>query len=105
MGVENPDRTFDDQPMQIVRSNDIAEGFAQTMKKIEDQIFLDLDCFIRALEGADLPTLTLIGEQPATSAATSSPKKRKRMEPKLTYFAGLSCRRSCLRYSRTSLNG
>lgn len=77
VGIENADRTFDDQPMQIVWPNDIAKGFPEPMEKIENQIFLDLNGFVRTLEGADAPTRALVGEQPAEKRSDKQPEEKK----------------------------
>src|SRR5690348_3506996 len=49
--IEDADRAFDDQPMQVMGPNDIAKGFAEPVEKIENEIFLDLNGFVGTLEG------------------------------------------------------
>ena len=91
MRIENADRAFDDQAMQIVRPDDVAKGFAEAVEEIEDEVFLDLDFLLRALELANPPALPLIGEKPADERRRQAARKRRRrMEPKPDYFAGLS---------------
>ena len=53
--IEDADRAFDDQAMQIMRPDDIAKGFAEAVEEIENEIFLDLDFLVRAFEAADAP--------------------------------------------------
>ena len=75
--IENADRTFDDQAMQIMRPDDIAKGFAEAVEEIENEIFLDLDFLVRALEAADAPALPLISEQPADERGDEQPEEKK----------------------------
>ena len=75
--IEDADRAFDDQAMQIMRPNDIAKGFAEAVEEIEDEIFLDLDFFVRAFEAADAPALPLISQQPADERSDEQPEKKK----------------------------
>ena len=75
--IEDADRAFDDQAMQIMRPDDIAKGFAEAVEEIEDEIFLDLDFLVRAFEAADTPALPLIGQQPADERSDEQPEKKK----------------------------
>ena len=76
--------------MQIVRPNDIAKGFAETVKEIENEIFFDLNFFIRALEHPDAPALPLIGNEPAEKRGNKQPEEEKTHEAE----AGLLLRRA-----------
>src|SRR3954447_12748782 len=64
--VQNPGSTFDDQPMQIGRANRFCEGFTEPVEKIEDESFLDLDFFLRALQLPNPDALLPPGEGPAS---------------------------------------
>ena len=77
MRIENADRAFDDQAMQIMRPDGVAKGFAETVEEIEDQSFLDLDFLVRAFEAADAPALPLISQQPADERSDEQPEKKK----------------------------
>ncbi len=80
MCIENADRTLDDQPMEIVRPDDVAKGFAEAMEKIEDEIFLDLDFLLRALELQDAPARALISDGPADQRGDEQPEEKKTHE-------------------------
>src|SRR5207237_6909449 len=77
VSVENASGTFDNQPVQIVRPDNISKGFAQTVEKIEDEIFFDLDLLFRALELANPPALPLISDQPPDERDDKQPKEEK----------------------------
>ena len=54
---------------------------------------------------ADAPALALIGEKPANERGDKQPEEEESAwEPKPSLLRGVSCWRSCFRYSRTSLN-
>src|SRR5262245_56741444 len=65
MGIENPRRALDNQPVQIVRLDRLTKGFSQSVQKIEDESFFDLDLFLRSLEGMNFPALPKGGKSPA----------------------------------------
>ena len=64
MGIENAGRSFDDQPVQIVRLDRFTEGFPQPVQEIEDEGFFDLDLFLRPLESMNFASLPKGGESP-----------------------------------------
>jgi hypothetical protein len=90
VGVENADATLDNQTVEIVRANDIVEGLAESVQEIEDEIFFDLNFFVRALEHPDAPALPLIGNEPAEKRGNKQPEEKKTHEAE----AGLLLRRA-----------
>ncbi len=75
--VENAGRTLDDQPVKIVRPDDIAKSFTEAVEEIEDEVFLDLNFFLRAFELPDAPALALIGDEPADERGDEQPEEKK----------------------------
>jgi hypothetical protein len=47
--VENAGSAFDDEPVEFLRSNCLAEGFAKAVQEIENERLLDLDLLMRPL--------------------------------------------------------
>ena len=64
MGIENPRRSFDNQPVQIMRFDRFTKGFPQAVQEIEDKSFFDLDLLLRPFEGMNFPSLPKGGEGP-----------------------------------------
>src|SRR5437763_11182761 len=64
MGIENPCRSLDDQPMQIMRPDRFTKSFPQPVQEIENESFLDLDFFFRSLERVNFTSLPKRGESP-----------------------------------------
>jgi hypothetical protein len=61
--VENTRGALDDQPVQLLRPNGLSKGFAETMQKIENKRFLDLNFFMGALQPSDPPNLKPSGKK------------------------------------------
>ena len=75
MRIENPHRAFDDEPVKIMRPDDVAKRFAKAVEEIENEAFLDLDFLFRALEPTNPPALSLIGKEPAEKRGDKQPKR------------------------------
>ena len=61
--------------MQISRPNRFAKSLAESMKKIEDQCFFDLDFFLRTLESPNASALTQQGVNPHSKARDQQPEE------------------------------
>ena len=65
MGIENPRRSLDNQPVQIVRLDRFTKGFPESVQEIENESFLDLDLFLRPLQRVNFTSLPKGGESPS----------------------------------------
>ena len=75
MGIENPRRSLDNQPVQIVRPDRFTEGFPQPVQEIEDEGFFDLDLFLRPLESMNFASLPKGGESPTAKSQRPRPRR------------------------------
>jgi hypothetical protein len=51
--------------MKLLRPNGLSKCFAQTVEKIENECFLDLDLLVRTLECANPSRLKVAGNNPS----------------------------------------
>src|SRR5690348_11166934 len=59
--------TFDNEPMKFLRSNGLLKSFAETVQKIENERFLNLDLLVRTLQSANPPRLEIGGKNPSAN--------------------------------------
>src|SRR4029453_17838552 len=64
-GVANARCPFDDEPMQFLRSNGSAEGFAKPVQKIKNQSFFDLNFLMRAFQPSNSTRLVVSRKNPS----------------------------------------
>src|ERR1044072_929884 len=76
MRVQNTRCTFDDQPVQLLRSNSLAKCFTEAVQKIEDECLLDLNFFMRTLQTSNTPYLKPRGKNPSGYRRYKEPEKK-----------------------------
>ncbi len=89
--VENARRALDDEPVQFMRSNGFAKGFAEPVQKIENKCFLDLNFLMRAFQRANpLPLGVGSKNPPGHRREKQSEEKGRPHEQGPAYFEGVS---------------
>ena len=78
MCVENARCPLDDEPMQFLRSNGSAEGFAEPVQKIKNQSFFDLNFLMGALQSSNSPRLVIGGKNPPGDRRQKQPEEKSR---------------------------
>ena len=58
LGVENACCAFNNQTMQVRRTNCVAERFPKSVKKIKNERFFDLNFFLRTFQSPNASPLT-----------------------------------------------
>ena len=76
MGIENPRRSFDNQPVQIVWFDRFTKSFSEPVQEIENKSFFDLDLFLRPLEGMNFATLAKGGKNPTQNRKGQGRKEK-----------------------------
>ena len=72
--------------VKLMRPNDIAEGFAEAVQKIEDKVFFDLNFFLGPF---DLPNATLLAKvsgEPRGERRHQQPEEKKTHETEARLF-------------------
>ncbi len=99
--IGDPRCSFDDQPVKIRGAKVFRERFPQSVEKIEDPVLFNLQFFPRPLSASiDRRCLRFAPTSTMTVAASSPMSRKDHIES--NYFE--PARRSCFKYSRTSLN-
>src|SRR4029453_8549237 len=62
--VQNARCPFDDEPVQFLRPNGFAEGFAKPVQEIKNQGFFDLNFLMGAFQPPNSPSLPVGGKNP-----------------------------------------
>src|ERR1700746_1682041 len=76
--VQNACSTFDNEPMKFLRPNGLPESFAETVQKIENERFLDLDLLMRTLQRANPPRLEIGGKNPSANRRDKQSEEKSR---------------------------
>ena len=93
MCIKNAGSAFYDEPMQLLRSNGFAEGFAEAVQEIENETLLDLDLLVRPLQPANPLRQEIAGNNP--SGQTRDKQSEKKSRP--------HCRRASLLRGRLAM--
>jgi hypothetical protein len=64
--------------VQLLRPNGLSKGFAETVQKIENKCFLDLNFFMRAFQLSNPPYLKPSGNNPSGDRREKQSEKKSR---------------------------
>jgi hypothetical protein len=64
--------------MKFLRPNGLPEGFAETVQKIENERFLDLDLLVRTLQHSNPPRPEIGGKNPSANRRDKQSEEKSR---------------------------
>ena len=76
--VENARSSLHNEPMQFLGSNGLPKSFTETVQKIENERFLDLDLLVRTLQHPNPPRLEVDGKNPSYNRRDKESEEKSR---------------------------